>query len=399
MADPVLEMMGRPLRLAVIGGGPGSFIGAMHRAAARLDGRYELVSGVVSSNPVVSMSAAVELGIDPDRALGDAIAMLDREAERPDGAEVVAIMTPNDSHHRYAMAALDRGYDVICDKPITNTLAEALEVVDAVTTTGLVFCLTHNYTGYPMVRQARAMVAAGELGEIRLVQVEYVQGGKAREDDPDPDGELPWRYDPVRGGPSLVMGDIGTHAHNLVRFITGLEVTEVAAEVGHVAPGRLVDDFAAAMLRFDNGARGTFWVTQAAAGMENCLRIRVSGTRGSLEWEQERPTRLVVRPLDGPVRIHTPNGPGTLPATARASRIVAGHPEGFHEAFANLYSDAAEAIAARRSGNDPDPLALDFPTAVDGARGIRFVEAAVASSAAGGAWTDASLRLGAEEAR
>jgi predicted dehydrogenase len=392
-------MMGRPLRLAVIGGGPGSFIGAMHRAAARLDGRYELVSGAVSSNPVVSMSAAADLGIDPDRAHGDAIAMLDRERERPDGAEVVAIMTPNDSHHRYAMAALERGYDVICDKPITNTLAEALEVVDAVATTGLVFCLTHNYTGYPMVRQARAMVAAGELGEIRLVQVEYVQGGKAREDDPDPDGQLPWRYDPVRGGPSLVMGDIGTHAHNLVRFITGLEVAEVAAEVGHVAPGRLVDDFAAAMLRLDNGARGTFWVTQAAAGMENCLRIRVSGTRGSLEWEQERPTRLVVRPLDGPVRIHTPNGPGILPAAARASRIVAGHPEGFHEAFANLYSDAAEAIAARRSGTDPDPLALDFPTAVDGARGIRFVEAAVASSAAGGAWTDASLRLGAEEAR
>jgi predicted dehydrogenase len=399
VADPVLEMMGRPLRLAVIGGGPGSFIGAMHRAAARLDGRYELVSGVVSSNPAVSMSAAVELGIDPDRTLGDAIAMLDRERERPDGAEVVAIMTPNDSHHRYSMAALERGYDVICDKPITNTLAEALEVVDAVATTGLVFCLTHNYTGYPMVRQARAMVAAGELGEIRLVQVEYVQGGKAREDDPDPDGELPWRYDPVRGGPSLVMGDIGTHAHNLVRFISGLEVTEVAAEVGHVAPGRLVDDFAAAMLRFDNGARGAFWVTQAAAGVENCLRIRVSGTRGSLEWEQEQPTRLVVRPLDGPVRIHTPNGPGILPAAARASRIVAGHPEGFHEAFANLYSDAAEAIAARRSGNDPDPLALDFPTAVDGARGIRFVEAAVASSAAGGAWTDASLRLGAEEDR
>ncbi len=397
MGDPVLEMLGRPLRLAVIGGGPGSFIGAMHRAAARLDGRYELVAAVVSSDPARSLVAAPGLGIHPDRAYGDAITMLDAERERPDGAEVVAIMTPNDSHHRYVTAALARGFDVICDKPITNTLAEAKDVVDAVARTGLVVCLTHNYTGYPLVRQARAMVAEGLLGEIRLVQVEYVQGGKAREDDPDGDGELPWRYDPVRGGPSLVMGDIGTHAHNLVRFITGLEVTEVAAEVGHIAPGRLVDDFAAAMLRFDNGARGSFWVTQAAAGVENCLRIRVSGTLGTLEWEQEHPTRLVFRPLEGPVRTFTPNGPDILPAAARASRIVAGHPEGFLEAFANLYSDAAEVIAARRSGRTPDPLALDFPNAVDGARGVAFVEAVVASSDAGGAWVDASVEI--EEVR
>jgi predicted dehydrogenase len=390
--NPVLDKIGRPLRLAVIGGGPGSFIGATHRAAARLDGRYEIVAGAVSSDPDRSQRAAAEIGVDPARAYVDASEMLDREADRPDGAEVVAIMTPNDSHHHYAMSALRGGFDVVCDKPITNTLAEALDIVAEVAASGLVFCLTHNYTGYPMVRQARAMVEEGRLGIIRLVQVEYVQGGKADENDPDPAAGLPWRYDPIRGGPSLVMGDIGTHAHNLLRFITGLEVTEVAAEIGHVAPNRLVDDFAAAMLRLDNGAKGTFWVTQAAAGVENCLRIRVSGTAGTVEWEQENPTGLVFRPLDGPAVVHTPNGPGVLPAAARASRIVAGHPEGFQEAFANVYSDAAEAIAARRSGTSPDPLAMQFPNEWDGAVGIRFVEAAVASSRAGGRWTDARLQ-------
>ncbi len=391
VSDPVIELLGRPLRLAVIGGGPGSFIGAMHRTAARLDGRYTLVAGVLSSDPDRSRRAATGLGIDPSRAYADAIAMLDAERDRPDGAEVVAITTPNDSHHRYAMAALDRGFDVICDKPMTNTLDEALDIVRTVAATGLVFCLTHNYTGYPMVRQARALVEAGEIGEIRLVQVEYVQGGKADESDPDPADGLPWRYDAIRGGPSLVMGDIGTHAHNLVRFVSRLEVAEVAAGIGHIIPQRPVDDYGGAMLRFDNGARGSFWVTQTAAGVENDLRIRVSGTKGSLEWQQERPTRLTVKPLDGPARTYTPNGPGTLPPAARACRIVAGHPEGFHEAFANLYSDAAEAIAARRTGRTPDPLALWFPNERDGAIGVRFVAAAVASSDANGAWTDATL--------
>lgn len=392
-AGPIIELLGRPLRLAVIGGGPGSFIGAMHRTAARLDGRYELVAGVVSSDAERSRRAAVGMGIDPSRAYTDAMTMLDAERGRDDGAEVVAIMTPNDSHHRYAMAALDRGFDVICDKPMTNTLDEALDIVRKVASSGLVFCLTHNYTGYPMVRQARAMVEDGQIGEIRLVQVEYVQGGKADETDPDPAGGLPWRYDPVRGGPSLVMGDIGTHAHNLVRFISRLEVDAVAAEIGHVIPKRPVDDYGAAMLRFDNGARGTFWVTQTAAGVENSFAVRISGTKGSLEWHQERPTRLVFKPLGGAARFYTPNGPGSLPASARACRVAAGHPEGFHEAFANIYSDAAEAIAARRTGQAPDPLALWFPNERDGAIGVRFVEAAVASSRADGAWTDARLTV------
>jgi predicted dehydrogenase len=244
-----------------------------------------------------------------------------------------------------------------------------------------------------MVRQARALVEDGQLGQIRLVQVEYVQGGKATETDPDPAHGLPWRYNPVRGGPSLVMGAIGTHAHNLVRFVSRLEVAEVAAQIGHVIPERLVDDYGAAMLHFDNGARGSFWVTQTAAGVENSLGFRVSGTKGTLEWQQERPTQLVFKPLVGPARVYTPNGPGTLPASARACRIVAGHPEGFPEAFANIYSDAAEAVAARRSGRSPDLLALWFPNERDGAIGVKFVDAAVASSRANGAWTDATLSL------
>ncbi len=380
-------MLGRRLRLAVIGGGPGSFIGAMHRTAARLDDRYELVAGVLSSDPERSRTAATSIGIAEDRAYSDADQLFVAEQARSDGADVVAIMTPNDSHHRYAVAALRHGFDVICDKPITNTLADALDVVATVEETGLVFCLTHNYTGYPMVRQARAMVADGQLGEIQLVQVEYVQGGKAGERDLDPDGALPWRYDPVLGGPSLVLGDIGTHAHNLVRFVTGREVDEVAADVGHIVANRLVDDYAGAMLRFDNGARGSFWVTQAATGVENCLRLRVSGTRGTVEWMQEVPTQLVFRPARAPMQIRTPNGPGTLPLAARASRIVAGHPEGFHEGFANVYSDAAEAIAARRSGHTPDPMALHFPDALDGLRGVEFVDAAITSSRNNGTWT------------
>ncbi len=392
--NPVIEMLGRRLRLAVIGGGPGSFIGSMHRTAARIDDRYELVAGVLSSDPGRSIAAARAIGIDADRAYGGAFELLDTEAQRTDGADVVAIMTPNDSHHAYAIGALDRGFDVIIDKPLTNTLGEALEVLARVEVTGLVLALTHNYTGYPMVRQARAMVEDGQLGEIRLVQVEYVQGGKADENDPDPDGEVPWRYDPVKGGPSLVMGDIGTHAHNLVRFVTGLEVSEVAADIGHIVPNRLVDDYAGAMLRFDNGARGSFWVTQAAAGVENDLRIRVSGTKGSLEWMQEDPTRLIFKPLCGPAQIRTQNGPGTLPLSARSTRIVAGHPEGFHEGFANIYSDAAEAIAARRAGVAVDPLASHFPQAIDGVLGVALVEAAIASSANDGAWTSALLKPG-----
>ncbi len=382
--NPVISLLGRRLRLAVIGGGPGSFIGAMHRQSARLDDRYEIVTGVLSSNPEKAKQAGNGLGFAPDRLYTDVQTMLDAEAARPDGVDAVAIMTPNDSHFDYAMAALERGIDVICDKPMTNTLAEAETLHKKVQETGLVFCLTHNYTGYPMVRQAKAMVMDGQLGAIRLVQVEYVQGGKADEEKVfSPEN---WKFDPVRGGPSRVMGDIGTHAHNLTRFITGLEVAEVAAEIGAIVPGRKIHDYAGALLRFENGARGSFWVTQAAAGVENCLRIRVSGTQGTLEWMQEIPQALTFKPLRGPSQNRTPNGPGTLPLSARSTRLVAGHPEGFPDGFANIYSDAAEAIAARRAGTTPDPLALHFPNSHDGLLGVRFVDAVIESSRANGQW-------------
>jgi predicted dehydrogenase len=392
--NPVISTLGRRLRLAVIGGGPGSFIGAIHRQAARLDNRYEIVAGVLSSDPERAKKAGLEIGLDSGRAYANVLEMLDAETARDDGADAIAIMTPNDSHYAYAVASLERGFDVICDKPMTNTLENAERLHQKVQDTGLVFCLTHNYTGYPMVRQAKAMVMDGQVGTIRLVQVEYVQGGKADENDPAPSAsDLPWRYDPVRGGPSLVMGDIGTHAHNLVRFITGLEVAEVAAEVGSIVPGRLVHDYAGALLRLDNGARGSFWVTQAAAGVENCLRIRVSGTQGSLEWMQEFPQTLTFKPLHGPSQNRTPNGPGTLPLAARSCRIVAGHPEGFHEGFANIYSDAAEAIAARRSGTKADPLALYFPNSLDGLLGVRFVHSVIESSQSNGKWVKCELPL------
>jgi predicted dehydrogenase len=384
--NPVIDVLGRRLRLAVVGGGPGSFIGAMHRQAARLDDRYEIVTGVLSSDPEKSKQAGRELGLDADRMYSSVQEMLEYEASRPDGVDAVAIMTPNDSHFEYSMLALEQGIDVICDKPMTNTLEEAEALHKKVLETGLVFCLTHNYTGYPMVRQAKAMVMDGQLGIIRLVQVEYVQGGKADESKPMPE-VLTWKYDPVRGGPSRVMGDIGTHAHNLARFITGLEVDEVSAEIGAIVPGRLIHDYAGAPLRFDNGARGSFWVTQAAAGVENCLRIRVSGSRGTLEWMQEIPQALTFKPLQGPSQNRTPNGPGTLPLSARVTRLVAGHPEGFPDGFANIYSDAAEAIAARRSGQQADPLALTFPNSLDGLLGVRFVNSVIESSNASGKWT------------
>ena len=382
--NPVMAMLGRRLHLAVIGGGPGSFIGAMHRQAARLDDRYEIVTGILSSDPEKSKQAGRELGWASDRLYSNVIVLLDSESSREDDVDVVAIMTPNDSHFEYSVAALGRGFDLTCDKRMTNTLEEAEALQNKVQETGLVFCLTHNYTGYPMVRQAKAMVQDGQLGTIRLVQVEYVQGGKADESKVfSPDN---WKFDPIRGGPSRVMGDIGTHAHNLTRFITGLEVEEVAAEVGAIVPGRLIHDYAGALLHFDNGARGSFWVTQAAAGVENCLRIRISGTQGTLEWMQEFPQALTFKPLKGPSQNRTPNGPGTLPLSARSTRLVAGHPEGFPDGFANIYSDAAEAIAARRAGKQADPLALYFPNSWDGLLGVRFVNSVIESSHANGKW-------------
>jgi predicted dehydrogenase len=355
--------------------------------AARMDDRYELIAGVLSSDPGRAIDNAKEIGLHEDRGYSSVSQMLDAEKQKEDGADVVAIMTPNDSHFEYTMAALDHGFDVICDKPMTNSLEEAQTLHDKVVRSKRIFCLTHNYTGYPMTRQARAMVSSGELGTVRLVQVEYVQGGKADESKSDlRAGTRSWKFDPARSGPSLVMGDIGTHAHNLLRFISCLEVTEVCADRGAIVPGRKVDDYAGALLRLENGARGCFWVTQAAAGVENSLKIRVSGTKGSLEWLQELPQILTFKPLGDPVQTRTPNGPGVFPLSARSSRMAAGHPEGFSDGFANIYKDAAEAIAFRIAGKDADPLALHFPTSADGLAGALFVDAVIRSSNNASRW-------------
>lgn len=383
----VIKHINRRLRLAVIGGGAGSFIGATHRQASRIDDVYELVAGVLSSDAEKCLASGRELGLAHDRAYASVDAMLTSEKNRPDGAEVVAVMTPNHTHYEYSTAALERGFDVICDKPMTNTLIEAKRLYQKVQDTGRIFCLTHNYTGYPMIRQAKAMVMAGQIGDIRLVQVAYVQGWNAGSKDPLlPEGGLPWRFDPEKGGPSLVMGDIGSHAHNLLRFITGLEIEEVSADAGCSVPGRHAHDFAGALLRLENGVRGSFWITQAAAGVENSISIRVSGSKGTLEWEHESPQKLVFKPIDGPVQIRTPNGPGISPFAARGCRIVAGHPGGYQDAFANLYTDAAEVIAARIAGKTPDPLALFFPDAGDGLKGMQFIHAVITSAEMNGKW-------------
>ena len=383
----VVEILKRRLRLAVIGGGPGSFIGGTHRQASRIDDAYELVGGVLSSSAEKSVAYGLDIGFAKDRAYPSVDEMLQAERDRPDGADVVAVMTPNDTHYEYSSAALQSGFDVICDKPMTNTLDEAQNLYQHVEETGRIFCLTHNYTGYPMVREAKAMVMADRVGEIRLVQVEYVQGWNADEKDPvQPDGLLPWRFDPTKGGPSLVMGDIGSHAHHLIRFITGLEIEEVAAEIGCSVPSRKAHDFAGGLLRLVNGARGSFWVTQAAAGVENCIRIRISGSKGSLEWEHEKPQKLVFKPIDGPVQIRTPNGPGTSKLARRGCRIAAGHPEGYQDAFATIYLDAAEVIASRLAGITPDPLTGYFPNATDGLKGLQFIHAVIASGKMNGKW-------------
>ncbi|MBN2874407.1 MAG: Gfo/Idh/MocA family oxidoreductase [Spirochaetales bacterium] len=376
----------RKLRLALVGGGPGSFIGGTHRMAARMDDRYETVCGILSSDPARAVEAGSAMGFAPDRRYDTFGTMLESERRRPDKAEVLAIMTPNDSHYAHAMAALEAGMHVICDKPMTTTLEEAKTLHRAVIASGKVFCLTHNYTGYPLVRQSRAMIAAGTLGELRMVQVEYVQGGRAVARPLDAAAPRSWKYDPARSGPSLVMGDIGTHAHNILRYVTGLDVARVSAKVGRVVPGQLVDDYASALLELDNGVSGLFLATQAAAGKENGLHLRVCGALGTLEWTHDDPNRLHFYTLDGPMQVYTPNGPGMLPLAARASRIVKGHPEGFPGAFANLYTDAADAIVARMGGTEPDPLASTFPTSLDGLRGLEFVQAVIDSSRADGAW-------------
>jgi predicted dehydrogenase len=364
----------------MVGGGNDAFIGGVHRIASRIDDRYELVAGALSSTPEKSRASGEALGIA--RIYDDYKQMAIREARRKDGIEAVSIVTPNHVHFAAAREFLKRGIHVICDKPLTSTLSDAKKLVKAAQASDALFVLTHNYTGYPMVRQARDMVARGDLGAIRVVQVEYPQDWLSVEQDFK---QANWRTDPDQSGAGGSTGDIGTHAFNLACFVTGLEVDSLSADLQAFVPGRRVDDNAHVMLRFAGGARGMLWSSQVAPGNENALRIRVYGEKGGLEWAQEDPNYLWFTPFGEPKRLITRNGAGAGDAAARVSRIPPGHPEGYLEGFANIYSEAAEAIIAARSGDAPSADVL-YPTVMDGLRGVQFVSACVKSSARDAAW-------------
>ena len=378
----------RRLRLGMVGGGPGAFIGAVHRIAARLDDRYELVAAALSSDPEKSLAGAKELNIP--RAYGSFQEMAATEAKLPDGIEVVSIVTPNHMHHAPAKAFLEVGIDVICDKPLTTSLEDALDLANTVRRTGLVFGLTHNYTGHPLVRQAHEMVALGELGPIRLVQVEYVQDWLSTPLEKTGQKQAEWRTDPARSGPGGSLGDIGTHAYNLACFVTGLNCEKVAADVSTFVPGRRLDDNVHMLLRFAGGAKGSLWATQVAPGNENNLRLRVYGEKAGLEWHQENPNELSFTPLGQPKQIIRRGSAGTGSAAAHATRIPSGHPEGYLEAFAQLYNDLADQIISRREKRAPNPLSLLVPTVEDGVEGVRFIKTALESSKNGSAWTTIS---------
>ena len=377
----------RRLRLGMVGGGRGAFIGAVHRIAARLDDRWELVAGALAADPARARESAADLHIASDRAYGDFAAMAKAEAARSDRIDAVAVVTPNHVHHAAARAFLDAGIHVICDKPLTTTVVDAEDLATAAKRTGLLFALTHNYTGYPMVRQARAMVAEGALGAIRVVQVEYPQDWLSTRLEATGQKQAEWRTDPERSGAAGSLGDLGTHAFNIAEFVTGLRVSELAAELTTFVAGRPLEDNAHVLLRFAGGARGALWSSQVAPGNQNALKLRVYGERAGLEWEQERPNVLRFAPLGEPPQLLTRAGPGAGPAAAHATRIPAGHPEGYLEAFAQLYTDFAEQITARLERREPDPASLLVPTVQDGVRGVRFVTSAVESSRNGSTWS------------
>ena len=379
------ENLGRRIRLGMVGGGEGAFIGAVHRMAARLDDQYELVAGALSSTPEKSRRSAAGLGIAPDRAYDDFAAMAKAEAARPDGIEAVAIVTPNHMHAPAALAFLEAGIHVISDKPLTTSLAEAQRLQDAARKSGLIFALTHNYTGYPLIRHARSLVEAGELGDIRIVQVEYPQDWLTNPIEGTGHKQAEWRADPARAGAGGAIGDIGTHAYNLADFVVGIEVEQLCAQLTSFVPGRRLDDDVQVMLRYRNGARGFLWASQVAVGQENGLRLRVYGAKAGLEWCQNSANEMLFSPYGESTRIVTRAGPEMNAAGRRATRVPPGHPEGYVEAFAVVYKEIAAAIRAARDGKKP-PEEVTFPTVDDGVKGLAFIQAAVTSSQAGSTW-------------
>ena len=365
----------------MIGGGRGAFIGAVHRMAAALDGQIELVCGAFSADPDRSRLSGDDLFLPPERCYGSYEEMIRTEASLPEGVrmDLVSIVTPNHMHFAPAMMALDHGFHVVCDKPVSLNLGEARILKEKVNSTGLLFALTHTYTGYPMVKQARQMIAHGELGEIRRVVVEYPQGWLSTALEATDQKQASWRTDPNRAGAAGAMGDIGTHAENLAEYVTGLKIESVCADLHTHVAGRKLDDDGSVLLRMNNGARGVLYASQISAGEENNLRIRIYGEKGSLDWSQMEPNSLTIRWLDQPMQIIRTGVGALYPAAQAHTRIPAGHPEGYIEAFANIYRDVAYCIQAGISNEKPDPLYLDFPTIEDGVRGMQFIDAVVKS--------------------
>lgn len=382
--------MNRKLRMGMVGGGIGAFIGAVHRMAAALDNESELVCGAFSSDPAKSKASGKMLKLPPGRAYGSYTEMIAEEKMLPEGERMdfVSIVTPNHLHFAPAALALKNGFHVICDKPMTFNLDEARKLEHIVKKTGLVFALTHIYTGYPLVKEARKIVHSGKLGKIRKIVVEYSQGWLATKIESQGQKQASWRTDPKRSGACGCMGDIGTHAENLAEYITGLHIKELCADLTSFVPGRKLDDDGNVLLRFNNGARGVLYASQISVGEENHINIRVYGERGALEWDQQEPNSLILRWLDRPMEIiRTSVGP-LSDITKFNTRLPAGHPEGFIEAFANIYRNFALTVRCRMQGLKPKPKHLDFPTVNDGVRGMAFLDTIVESAKKGSRWVE-----------
>lgn len=380
-----MSITGKPdrIRLGMVGGGRDAFIGGVHRIAARIDDHFELVAGAFSSTVEKSKLSGLDLGVEEDRSYGSYKEMAIREARLKNGIEAVSIVTPNHLHFPVAKEFLKRGIHVICDKPLTSTAADAKKFLNLVNDSSALFMLTHNYTAYPMIRQAREMINDKALGDIRVVQVEYAQDWLSSDLESTEHKQASWRVDPERSGAGGCIGDIGTHAFNLAGFVTGLQLESLCADMHTFVDGRQLDDNVHIMLRYQGGAKGMLWSSQVAPGNENGLRLRVYGSKGGIEWSQEEPNKLWFSPLGEPTQLLTRSGPGASDAANAVSRIPAGHPEGYLEGFATIYSDTAQAIYAARDGKSVDTLT---PGIKEGYEGIEFISAAVTSNKKNGSW-------------
>ena len=386
--------MERRLRMGMVGGGKDAFIGAVHRIAAFMDGKIELVCGAFSVDPEISKESGKELFVAQDRVYPDYKTMIEKEALLPEGERMdfLTIVTPNFLHFEPAKLAMESGFDVVVEKPMTVSLEEALALQEIVNRTGRTLCLTHTYSGYPMVKQAKAMVREGHFGKIRKIVVEYPQGWLSRLSEREGNAGAAWRADPKRSGKSLVMGDIGTHVAHLAEYVSGLRITELCADLTTFVEGRLLDDDGSVLLRFENGAKGVLMASQISAGEENAVRIRIYGEKGGLEWANEEPNNLIVKMLDQPRQLYRTGNAYAAPYTLSSfathnTRIPAGHPEGLLESFANIYRNFALTVSAKRVGQTPSPEALDFPTVADGVRGMAFIDTVVKSNESNEKWT------------